>query len=192
MSVAVYMRVSTNDQKADSQEPDIKRWLEAHGHNPEKIQWYVDRETGKHLSRSGFNALSEDIFSGQIKTVVVWKLDRIARSMRDGINTLCAWCDSGVRVVSVTQQLDLSGTVGRIVAGVLFGVAEIELQNNKDRQNAGIAIAKERGIYKGRKKGTTKAKPDRAKELKAKGFNEQEIANALNVSERTVFRYLAA
>jgi DNA invertase Pin-like site-specific DNA recombinase len=55
----------------------------------------------------------------------VWKLDRIARSMREGINTLSRWCELGVRVVSVTQQIDLSGTVGHLVAGVLFAIAEI-------------------------------------------------------------------
>jgi DNA invertase Pin-like site-specific DNA recombinase len=49
-----------------------------------------------------------------------------------------------VRVVSVTQQIDLSGTVGHLVAGVLFAIAEIELQNTKERQAAGIAAAKKR------------------------------------------------
>jgi DNA invertase Pin-like site-specific DNA recombinase len=51
-----------------------------------------------------------------------------------------------VRIVSVTQQLDLSGITGQMVAAVLFGVAEMELQNNKERQAAGIALAKQRGV----------------------------------------------
>ena len=46
--------------------------------------------------------------------------------MRDGINVLSAWCSKGVQVVSVTQQIDLSGTVGHLIASVLFGIAEIE------------------------------------------------------------------
>jgi len=49
--------------------------------------------------------------------------------MRDGINTICQWCENGVRVVSVTQQIDLSGTIGHLVAGVLFSIAEIELHS---------------------------------------------------------------
>jgi DNA invertase Pin-like site-specific DNA recombinase len=190
MDIAVYIRVSTQIQKADSQRAEISHWLKAHGHDPQSVQWFEDKETGAHLSRSGFNALAEAIFAGSVKTIVVWKLDRIARSMREGINTLSKWCECGVRVVSVTQQIDLSGTVGHLVAGVLFAIAEIELQHTKERQAAGIAVAKERGIYTGRRKGTTKAKPIRAKELKANGLNEKEIANALNISERTVFRYL--
>lgn len=190
MSIGIYIRVSTHGQKSDSQRVGISHWLKAHGHDFEKVQWFEDKETGANLSRAGFNALSEAIFAGSVKTVVVWKLDRIARSMRDGINTICQWCESGVRVVSVTQQIDLSGTVGHLVAGVLFAIAEIELQHSKERQAAGIAVAKSKGTYKGRKKGTTKANPKRARELKAQGLKEKEIANALSVTERTVFRYL--
>jgi DNA invertase Pin-like site-specific DNA recombinase len=125
-----------------------------------------------------------------LKTIVVWKLDRLARSMKEGINVLSSLCEAGVRVVSVTQQIDLSGTVGQMVAGVLFGIAQIEHQHIKERQAAGIAVAKEKGIYIGRKAGTTKAKPERAKELKAQGLKNKEIAQALNVTIRTVGNYL--
>jgi DNA invertase Pin-like site-specific DNA recombinase len=111
--------------------------------------------------------------------------------MRDGINILTDWCERGVRVISITQQIDLSGTIGHLVAGVLFAIAEIELQHTKERQAAGIAVAKAKGVYTGRKKGTTKAKPERAKDLQTQGLSPKEIAVALNVSERTVFRYLA-
>ena len=110
--------------------------------------------------------------------------------MREGINTLSAWCESGVRVVSVTQQIDLSGTVGHLVAGVLFAIAEIELQHTRERQAAGIRAAKAKGIYTGRAKGSTKAKPHRAEDLKKQGLTAPEIAQILNVSERTVWRYL--
>jgi DNA invertase Pin-like site-specific DNA recombinase len=95
-----------------------------------------------------------------------------------------------VRVVSVTQQIDLSGTVGHLVAGVLFAIAEIELQHTRERQAAGITAAKVKGIYTGRAKGATKAKPSRAKELKKQGLTAPEIAQVLDVSERTVWRYL--
>jgi DNA invertase Pin-like site-specific DNA recombinase len=110
--------------------------------------------------------------------------------MREGINTLTAWCESGVRVVSVTQQIDLSGTVGHLVAGVLFAIAEIELQHTRERQAAGITAARANGVYRGRAKGATKAKPRRAEELKKQGLTAPEIAQVLDVSERTVWRYL--
>ena len=114
----------------------------------DSVQWFEDKETGATMQRPGLIALKEAIFAGRVKTVVVWKLDRLARSMREGINILTAWCDGGVRVISMTQQIDLSGTVGHLVAGVLFAIAEIELQNTKERQAAGIAAAKKRGVYK--------------------------------------------
>jgi hypothetical protein len=91
--------------------------------------------------------------------VVVWKLDRISRRQREGVNLLADWCERGVRVVVITQQLDLSGAVGRLVASVLFGLAEIEHEYRRERQAAGIAVAKQKGRYHGRVQGTTKAQP---------------------------------
>ena len=188
--IGAYIRVSTQTQSKESQRSEIQRWLESHGHDLNKVIWFEDIETGTTQKRGAFQELQKQIFAGVVKTVIVWKLDRIARSMREGVNTLTDWCEYDVRVISVTQQLDLSGTVGRLVAGVLFAIAEIELEYVKERQAAGIAIAKKKGIYKGRKKGTTKGKPARAKELHEKGLNPKEIANAMNVSERTIYRYL--
>ncbi|MBV1929526.1 MAG: recombinase family protein [Gammaproteobacteria bacterium] len=190
MSIAVYIRVSSHSQKLDSQKAEIRQWLTAHGHNLDDVQWFEDQESGTTLDRCDFIALCDAVFSGTIKTVVVWKLDRLARSMKEGINILSAWCEAGVRIVSITQQIDLSGTVGHLVAGVLFGIAEIEHQHIKERQAAGIAVAKERGIYTGRKAGTTKAKPERAKALKNQGLTHAEIAQALNITIRTVGNYL--
>jgi DNA invertase Pin-like site-specific DNA recombinase len=190
MSIGVYIRVSSNNQRIDSQRAEIQRWLTAHGHDLDTVQWFEDVESATVITRTGLNALQEAIFAGEVRMVVVWKLDRIARSMREGINTLSRWCECGVRVVSVTQQIDLAGTVGHLVAGVLFAIAEIELQHVKERQAAGISLAKQRGVYKGRKHGTFKARPERARELRKKGMTLSEIAQALNVDRRTVTRYL--
>lgn len=190
--IAVYIRVSSHSQKGDSQKAAITQWLASHGHALAQVGWYEDKETGKTLQRPGFQALQAAIFRGEVKTVVVWKLDRLARSLHEGVNVLAEWCQRDVRVVAVTQQIDLSGTVGHLIASLLFGLAEIELQHLRERQAAGIALAKTKGVYKGRQKATTKAQPARARQLHAKGFRPKEIANALNVSERTVFRYLAS
>ena len=189
-TVACYCRVSTRQQKTDSQKAEIQRWLKGHGLSPKSVQWFEDHESGKTIQRSGFDALQQGIFSGRIKTVVVWKLDRLSRRLKDGINVLADWCEQGVRIVSVTQQIDLTGPVGRMVASVMFGLAEIELEYRRERQAAGIRVARHRGIYQGRKSGTTKALPKRAVELRDRGLKIPEIANALNVSERSVFRYL--
>lgn len=110
MSVAAYIRVSSHSQKSDSQKVEISKWIDANGHDLGGVVWFEDKESGSTLNRSGLNALQAAIFSGDIRTVAVWKLDRLARSQQEGINTLCDWCDRGVRLVSVTQQIDLSGT----------------------------------------------------------------------------------
>ena len=191
-SVACYCRVSTRQQKTDSQKSEIERWLKGHGLSPKSLQWFEDHESGKTIQRPAFDALQQEIFSGRIKTVVVWKLDRLSRRLKDGINVLADWCEQGVRIVSVTQQIDLTGPVGRMVASVMFGLAEIELEYRRERQAAGIRVARNRGLYSGRKSGTTKAIPKRALELRNRGLKIPEIANALNVSERSVFRYLTA
>jgi DNA invertase Pin-like site-specific DNA recombinase len=74
-------------------------------------------------SRSGVN--------GEVDTIVVWKLDRLSRSLRDGINTLCDWCDRGLRVVATSQQIDFNGSLGKMLAAVRFGVAEMEQESDR-------------------------------------------------------------
>lgn len=111
--------------------------------------------------------------------------------MRDGINLLCNWLERGVQVVAVAQALDLSGTMGKMIAGVLFGLAEMEREVLRERQRVGIDAAKKKGgVYKGRKPGTTKGNPSRAQKLRDKGLTHYEIATALGVSRGTVIRYL--
>jgi DNA invertase Pin-like site-specific DNA recombinase len=189
---ACYCRVSSSHQKNASQKAEIQTWLRRHGIKSTQVRWFEDKETGKTLKRPAFDALQKAIFDGVVKTVVVWKLDRISRRQNDGINLLADWCERGVRVVVVTQQIDLNGAVGRMIASVLFGLAEIELEYRRERQAAGIRVAKTNGVYHGRQKGTTKALPDRAGELRAQGLKVLEISNAMGVTTRTVFRYLEA
>jgi DNA invertase Pin-like site-specific DNA recombinase len=189
--IACYCRVSSARQKTDSQKPEIKHWLDGNRIDPSTVGWFEDKETGKTLKRPVFDRLQKAIVTGTVTTLVVWKLNRISRGQRDGVNLLADWCERGVRVVAVTQQIDLSGTVGRMVASVLFGLAEIESEYRRERQAAGISVARRRGVYRGRKKGTTKAKPARARQLRDQGLSVREIANALAVSPRTVFRYFA-
>lgn len=190
--LAAYCRVSSVRQKADSQIAEIRKWLEAHGHDEKQVRWFVDHETGKTLKRPEFERLQRAIFDGEVDCVVVWKLDRLSRRIKDGVNLLCDWCEKGLRIIVVTQQIDLSGPVGRMIAAVLLGLAEIELEFRGERQAAGIAVAKKKGVYKGRAKGTTKSQPERARELRRRGLQTGEIAQALGVTNRTVQRYLRA
>ncbi len=190
MTVAAYVRVSSRHQRTDSQEAEIKKWLAGNGIDPANVTWFIDKETGKTFDRPAFQRLQKAVFDGTVRTVVVWKLDRLSRRLRDGVNILADWCDKGLRVIVVTQQIDLSGPVGRMIAAVMLGLAEIELEFRRERQAAGIEVARNKGVYRGRQKGTTKAKPRRAKELRDQGLTVPEIATALGTSERTIWRYL--
>jgi DNA invertase Pin-like site-specific DNA recombinase len=199
--VGVYVRVSSGKgQKDDSQRDVIGQWLANNGVDPDAIEWYADVESGRKMTRPEFDRLQRDIFQGTVKTVVVYKVDRVARRLREGINVLCEWCDKGVRFVSVTQHIDVNGVVGRMVAAVMLGLAELEWEYRRDRQRAGIETAKKKDqnkppgekTYKGRVAGTTNGKPERAAELRAKGLTADEIAASMKVSVRTVWRYIGS
>jgi len=189
-TIACYVRVSTVGQNEIGQRNEVQKWLDGNGIGPAGVAWYVDKESGDTLARPAFDRLQRDVFDGKVATVVVWRLDRLSRKLRDGINVLCDWCEQGLRIVSVTQQIDFKGATGKMLAAVLLGVAEMEQEARRERQRVGIEAAKERGVYNGRKPGTTKAKPKRARQLQQKGLTAREIATAMGVSQRTVVRYL--
>ncbi len=186
--VAVYARVSTAGQNLDGQRAEIQRWLDGNGITG--AEWFIDKASGNTLKRPAFQRLQAAIFAGEITTIACYRLDRLSRSLREGIEVLCDWCDKGLRVVAVTQQIDFNGAVGRMLGAVLLGIAEMEQETRKERQAAGIKAAKAAGVYRGRQHGTTKATPARAVELRDRGLTVDEIATSLGVSTRTAFRYL--
>lgn len=185
---AIYTRTSTYGQNHASQKREIDRWIAAHGLS---ATYFIDHATGDNLDRPGFQRLQQAIFNGEVSTVVVYKLDRLSRSLRDGVNILTDWLDRGIRVVATSQGHDFSGPTGKLIASVLLSVAEMEQETRRERQAAGIAAAKERGIYLGRKVGTRKVDPSKVRDLKARGLSNAEIAKITNVSTKTVARYLA-
>lgn len=190
--IAAYIRVSSTDQDPKSQRAAIIEWAEHEGINPKQLKWFEDKVTGKTLRRPAYIKLSQAVVAGEVETVIVWKLDRLTRSLLDGVQILSEWSRLGVRIVSVTQDIDLTGVTGKLVASVMFAVAEMELNHIRERQAAGIKLAKAAGKYTGRRKGATKANPARAKELHSRGLKNSEIAAVMEISLDTVKRYLAS
>ena len=168
MHTAIYLRVSTSEQNEAGQRREVNKWLKAQGITDGR--YYVDKLSGDTLDRPAFQQLQADIAAGQVRMVVCWKLDRLSRSLRDGINVLTDWCDRGLRVVATSQQIDFHGAVGRLVAGVLLAVAEMEQETRRERQASGIAAVladpkARREKYRGRQPGSTSADPERARSL---------------------------
>lgn len=76
-----------------------------------------------------------------------------------------------------------------MVASLLFGLSQAEMETRRIRQRAGIEAAKAKGVYIGRKPGTTKAAPARAQQLRSQGLTNDEVAAILHVTKRTIQRY---
>jgi len=149
--IAVYCRVSTYDQEKGlrSQEKALKDYCDNHGLS--RLIWYKDKITGYTTNRPAFNKLQKAIFNGKVDTVVVWKLDRLSRSLKDGINILSDWLEKDVRVIATAQQLDFSGSVGQLIASVLFAFAAMQRENLRENTKRGLAAAKARGVKLGKR-----------------------------------------
>lgn len=188
---AAYIRVSTHGQNEASQKRELRRWFKGNGIDTADIAWFIDKGFSRdNLDRPAFSEMQSAVFNGEVQNIAVYKLDRVSGRMAEGLTVLTDWLEKDIRFVSTSQQFDFSGTVGKLIAGVLFGVSEMEQETRRERQAAGIAAARERGVYFGRKPGATKAEPARAQALRGKGLTQAEIAQAMGVNVRTVRRYL--
>ena len=182
--------MSSRSQDLRSQEADLKRWEAAH--EGAAARWYQDHATGTTMTRPGWDRLAAEIAGGKVARVVVWRLDRLGRTA-SGLTAL--FDDLVVRkvgLVSLRDGFDLTTPAGRLMAGMLASVAQYETEVRAERQAAGIAAARARGVYRGRKPGSLKGEPARALALRERGLTYREIAAALGVSAKTVQRYLIA
>lgn len=194
MSTAIYLRVSSKSQDHRGQEAELKRWATA---QDGQARWFRDSFTGKSMERPGWQKLWAGLEAGEIKKIVVWRLDRLGRTVK-GLTAL--FDDLGQRrigLVSLKDGLDLSTPAGRRMANVLASVAAYETEVRSERQRAGIDAVlsdpKQRASkYAGRKPGSTTADPQRARELRKAGLTQVKIAATLGVSRETVIRYLRA
>ncbi len=190
--IACYIRVSTPEENQAKQRREINRWLKSHRISPRTVRWYIDKSTGV-ARRPKFDALQADILDGNVRAVVVWRLDRLSDKARDGLNVLIDWCDKSLRVVSVSQQIDVKSTDCRMIASVLRGVAEVGQELRRERTKVGLASARARGRAGGR----PKTAADDARVLMAKKLKKNhkltvdDICTRLKISRSTYYRYVA-
>jgi DNA invertase Pin-like site-specific DNA recombinase len=188
MKVYGYARVSSKGQDLTAQ---IKA-LNEHGVD----QLFQEKFSGKTAEdREVFQELIEKAGAGD--TIVVTKLDRFARSTKDALNIIDELQNKGVSLVVLNMggdKLDTSTPMGKLMVTMLSGIAEFELSLIKERQKEGIALAKERGVYKGRpKKYTEKNKGlKHALELfnnrDENGLTVKEICEITKISKATLYR----
>ena len=143
---AIYCRVSTVQQSTRSQRADLRRWVDAQ--DPEKlgrVKWYEDKATGKNMDRPAWPPLQATIDAGQINRLVVWRLDRLGRTV-SGLTKLFEDLEQKkVRLISLKDSIDLGTASGRLIANVLASVAAYETEIRGERVRAGQAVAKAAG-----------------------------------------------
>jgi DNA invertase Pin-like site-specific DNA recombinase len=148
MKTIAYVRVSTDDQKTDLQKDSILRFCQSRQWaEPEFLE---DKLSGRTANRPALKSLLEQCKNGKVETIMVWRLDRLFRSLQDLLQTLQALDSWGVRFVSVQDNIDLGTASGRLMLQVVGAFAEFESNLNRERTISGMRAAKQRGVRFGR------------------------------------------
>ena len=151
MRVAAYARVSTSDRDQDpeTQLLALRDYCAAQGW--EIYREYVDRVSARDLAhRTAWRQLLDDGAKRRFQAVVVFKLDRAFRSVKDMHDTLATWDALGISFKSIREQFDTSTAVGRLLLNLLAAVAEFELELIRERVKAGMDRARRQGKHIGR------------------------------------------
>lgn len=175
-----YARVSTQDQHLDLQ---LKSLTEA---GCEKI--FQDKISGKKLEKTGLIEAISHLRKGD--TLVVWKLDRLGRSVKQLVTLIDQLNKQEVQFKSITDSIDTSTPSGRFFFHVMASLAEMERELMVERTKAGLAIARQQGRTGGRKPKMTPSKIASAKNLLASGIPAKEVAKNLGVSVATLYRWV--
>ena len=186
----VYIRVSTEGQRTDSQEQELKRYCR---HRDWKdLTIYIDRISGAKTSRPQLDQLMQDMRAGKIDRLIVFKLDRLGRSLTHLALILDEMNRLQIPLIAASQGIDTSADspAGRLQLGVLMAVAEFERGIIKERVNAGLAAARLRGVRLGRP-ATLNGRAAEIRKLKRDGLGLRAIARELKMPPSSVHKALS-
>lgn len=188
--IGAYCRVSTADkQTTASQREAIRQWAKANHVPQTEIRWYEDRITGTTTDRPQLQKLLWAVEKNRIDCVVIFRLDRLARSLRDGLEMLATLADKGIRVVSVSENIDFGNSTGRLIASILLAVASFERETTVDRIKAGMAAARANGKHVGRPRNEKRL--NQIRKMREDGLTVAQIAAKIQVSRQAVYQSLA-
>lgn len=177
-----YARVSTQDQNLELQ-------LEAlHRAGCEKI--FEDKVSGARADRPGLARAIEALRPGD--TLVVWKLDRLGRSVKQLINWITDLQSKNIQFKSLTDSIDTGTPSGRFFFNIMASLAEMEKELIVERTRAGLETARQLGRKGGRRPKMTESKLASARTLLNNGMPPKDVAKNLGVSVPTLYRWLPA
>lgn len=180
-----YVRVSSLDQNPDRQIEELKL------HQVEKV--FMDKVSGKNLDRPELLKMLSFIREGDV--LIVHSLDRLARNLSDLLTMVQDLTSRGVSVRFINERLDFdadkeASPVAKLMLSMVGAFAEFERSMIKRRQMEGIALAKERGVYKGRQRTVTEEQISKIRLLLDVGVPLAAAAREVGVSRSTAYKYL--
>lgn len=186
-TAAIYARVSTEDQHLDMQLTDLRAYAARQGYATVE---YLEKESSV-KKRPVFLRMLDDAKHGRIQIILVWRIDRFARSMKDFVLTTLQLAEWKVRLISTTESVDTGdeNPFAEFQRGLLALLAQLERKIIVSRVNAGIAQAQRDGKHCGRPKRIF-SRPE-AFALQKQGFGLRAIAAKLGVHYATVSRALS-
>ena len=177
-----YARVSTNDQNLEMQLDALKK------RGCKRI--FTDKLSGTQVGRPGIKeALSQ---LREADTLVVWKLDRLGRSVKGLVELVNELEIQKVHFQSITDGIDTKTPAGRFFFHVMASLAQMERELIIERTRAGLQAARRQGRVGGRKRKMTESKIQSARKLLTGGTSPQEVAHSLGVSVPTLYRWVPA
>lgn len=188
--VAIYVRVSTAAQKFASQEDPLNAFCKVRKWARSEVEIFREKASGVAKSRPVLELIMAGCRVGKIKTVVVYKLDRLGRSLTHLSYVVNEFKRMGIALISVTEGIDTSAAnpLAGLQINLLGSFGELEREMIRERAKSGYDAARRRGVKVGRPR-TLDAKAAQAVALKKKGIKLTDIAKELKISLTSVHRF---